>query len=195
MQATEPGNGGTGLTRRSFLETSALGALAAAGASTSANAQAETYRFGGEVVAWHGREPSSIANTDNPTLQLEPGQQYRVVWENLDGQPHNFTIRDDQGNELESTETTSEEGATLSLTFTATPEMSDYICTVHPTTMIGDIQMPGGGGGGDGDGGGNGIPTDAYFFAGAVLLAFVSPLLFAIVLLFVGTGDRGPPGE
>lgn len=38
----------------------------------------------------------------------------------------------------------SNQGETLSLTFTASEEMDQYICTVHPTTMVGDIQTGGG---------------------------------------------------
>ena len=99
------------------------------------------YRFGGEVAGWRGREPQQIADATNPTLNLQADTTYRVTWENLDGAPHNFTIQDSDGNNLASTETMSSEGETLSLTFTASEEMARYICTVHPTTMVGEIQL------------------------------------------------------
>ncbi|RBI59125.1 hypothetical protein DMJ13_23405 [halophilic archaeon] len=192
-------------TRRSFLRGGTLGALgsvvsgsAPMVSSASAQTVAQTYRFGGEVIAWHGRAPPRIEGQTNPTIQLQAGRQYRVVWENLDGQPHNFTIQDSQGNTLASTETVSEEGATLSMTFTASAEMAQYICTIHPTTMVGNIQIAGGNQGDGGEGGGDEgarISTGTYLFAGAILLAFISPLLFAIVLALVGTGDQFRPDK
>ncbi|WP_227373743.1 cupredoxin domain-containing protein [Haladaptatus halobius] len=188
-----------GLTRRAFCTTLVAGSLA--GASTRASAQAETFRLGGEVVAWHGRAPQSIAGQDNPTLQVEAGQQYRVVWENVDGQPHNFAIHDADGNALMSSEIIQQQGETQTVTFTASPEMAQYICEVHPTTMVGEMQISGGGGGGEEGGAGAGgeggirIPTAGYFLAVAVLLAFVSPLLFALLLLVVGTHDRVRPPQ
>ncbi|WP_135366544.1 hypothetical protein [Halosimplex halophilum] len=38
----------------------------------------------------------------------------------------------------------SERGAARSLTFTATEEMVEYVCTVHPTTMVGDMEVSAG---------------------------------------------------
>ncbi|WP_458188200.1 cupredoxin domain-containing protein [Haladaptatus sp. NG-WS-4] len=204
-----------GVTRRTFCTALAVGSLAGASARTSA--QAETFRLGGEVVAWHGREPQRIADQDNPTLQVEAGQQYRVVWENVDGQPHNFQILDSNDNALLTSETIQQQGATQTVTFTASPEMAQYRCQIHPTTMLGEMQVSGGSGAGGGDGGGGGggeggggnggggngggggeggeaapirIPTAAYFLAAAMVLAFVSPIVFALLLLVVGTGDR-----
>ncbi|WP_458208982.1 cupredoxin domain-containing protein [Haladaptatus sp. NG-SE-30] len=200
-----------GCTRRAFCTTLAVGSLAGAGARASA--QAETFRLGGEVAAWRGREPQRIANQDNPTLQVQAGQQYRVVWENIDGQPHNFAILDGDGNTLQSSEIIQGQGATQTVTFTASPEMAQYLCEVHPTTMIGEMQVSGGGGAGDGGGAGNGdgagggqgngggddggegdggirIPFSAYVFGVAMVLAFVSPILFALLLLAIGTGDK-----
>ncbi|WP_227354309.1 cupredoxin domain-containing protein [Haladaptatus salinisoli] len=185
-----------GLTRRAFCTTLAAGSLA--GVSARASAQAETFRLGGEVAAWHGRAPQSIAGQDNPTLQVEAGRRYRVVWENMDGQPHNFQILDSDGNALLTSETIQQRGATQTVTFTASPAMAQYRCQIHPTTMLGEMQISGGGGGGGGgeeggEGGGMRIPTAGYFLAVAVLLAFVSPLLFALLLLVVGTHDGVRP--
>ncbi len=104
------------------------------------NAQPQTYRLGGEVGGWQGREPATIEGQTNPTLTFQPGTEYEVIWENLDGAPHNFTIKDANGNNIVSTETMSNQGETRSLTFTASEEMTQYICTVHPSTMVGEIQ-------------------------------------------------------
>ena len=136
-------------------------------------------RLGGEVAAWHGRKPQSIQNTDNPTLNLQAGQTYTLWWKNLDGQPHDFAFRDENGNNLQiievegedrqraKTDLIQEQGATQTLQFTPTEAVTQYVCTVHATTMVGEVQIGGqnviqpgsggsGGGGGGGGGGGNG---------------------------------------
>lgn len=183
---------GESLSRRAFVR--ATGASAAGGATLAsagaddASAQAETYRFGGEVQAWYGREPEAIADAENPTIELEAGQEYEVVWENLDGAPHDFTIQNSDGEILEQSEQTSEEGATASMTFTARPAMAQYICTIHPATMVGDVEVTGEfeGGGQQGGGGGGGIPLWTLLMIGAVGMAFLSPILFAVFLFSRG---------
>ena len=174
-----------GETRRGFLA-AVGGAAVVAGASQGGRAQAETYRFGGEVVAWHGRAPAAIEGEENPTIELEPGSDYEVVWENLDGQPHDFTIQDGSGNNIVSTEQISEEGETASLTFTATPEMAQYICTIHPSTMVGEIQLAGS----EQQAEGGGLPTEVLLLAGALLAAFLSPLAFALFLFRQRNGEQ-----
>lgn len=181
-------SGGVEQTRRAFLTGVAAGTLASA--SSTASAQAETFELGGEVAAWHGRAPASIEGQENPTLQLQAGQQYQVTWENLDGQPHNFTLWDGNENVIVGSDDMSQQGQTQTFTFTASPEMAQYVCTIHPTTMIGEIQVQGGA---PADGDGASIPVGTYLFVGAVLLAFVSPLLFALFLFTRGTRDRTRP--
>lgn len=183
---SEQQTGGT--TRRAFLTTMAAGSLVAASGRT--DAQTETFRLGGEVQAWQGQKPSSIDGKSNPALKLKPGQKYRVVWENLDGQPHNFALLDSSGNTLEKSKIMSQKGATQTVTFTATSEMTKYHCQVHPTTMVGKIQLPGGGQKANANGG---ISTDSYIFVAAIVLAAISPLLFAFLLMMIGTGDRVRP--
>lgn len=39
------------------------------------------------------------------------------------------------------TDVISEEGATQTFRFVATPEMTTYICPIHPETMVGDVQV------------------------------------------------------
>ena len=104
-------------------------------------AQGEAIQLGGEVQAWQGQAPAEIEGESNPTLQLQAGTEYEVVWENLDGQPHDFVIRDENGERLVGTEIVSEQGATTSLTFTASEEMATYVCTVHPSSMRGEVQI------------------------------------------------------
>lgn len=204
---------GIGSTRRRFL--AAVGAtgvaLGTVGTTLAQDSEpAETFVMGGHVEAWRGVAPDSIADQDNPTLELEADKTYVYVWENLDGQPHNFAIQNGDGDNLpvlqevdvpedvpvpseelgtpsgtettsegtpttsegtptpsptpegtptttsegtstegtpsegmEVSETISEEGAMQALQFTATEEMAQYICTVHPTTMVGDVSLGG----------------------------------------------------
>ncbi len=154
------------------------------------------YRFGGRVSAWQGREPETIADSTNPTLNLEAGQTYRVTWENLDGVAHNFTIQDSSGSNLASTATTSEEGATLTFTFTASEQMAQYICTIHPTTMVGDIEL---GGGGTGGGGGAeqeinpeemGVPLRPHYVGIVTVLMMIVSLVYAFFVLKYGESEH-----
>lgn len=191
-------DGGAGVTRRGFVSAAAVGATAAGAASGGVSAataagtdlgraQAQSYRFGGEVQAWRGRAPSAIEGEQNPTLELEAGQRYEVVWENLDGQPHDFTIQNDGGTNLAATDLVQQQGETASLTFTATPEMTQYICTVHPTTMVGDVEVTG-----EYEGGSQGgaVPLWPMLLLGGVAMMFLSPLVFAL-FLFSRSRDRG----
>ncbi|RBI59123.1 hypothetical protein DMJ13_23395 [halophilic archaeon] len=167
----------------------------------------ESYRFGGRVQAWIGRQPQAISGQQNPTLEFRAGNMYEITWKNLDGQPHNWAFQDAQGNNLPvifpnvqtdssgnqtagnqttgGTQTTgtgtamgtgtttgnqttggtvtppenaipvtnivSEQGATQTFRFVATRRMSTYLCTVHPTTMVGDVSLQGSGGGSSGN--------------------------------------------
>lgn len=148
--------------RRRFLETAtAVGVLGNAAALTGA--QTQTFRLGGVTEAWQGRAPSSIEGEANPTLQLQAGKDYAIIWENVDGQPHNVAILDANEKEIVGTEIISGQGKTQTLEFTATEEMVEYYCAVHPTSMRGDVEIgeggaggDGGGDGGDGDGGNGG---------------------------------------
>ncbi len=64
---------------------------------------------------------------------------------------------------LNVTKTISQQGATQTLQFVATPDVAQYICVIHPTTMVGQVNIQGGGSGGgsgngsvgNGDGSGN----------------------------------------
>jgi len=100
---------GSSASRRRFLTITAgtvvgASALASGQETTTADGEqpepVESFRFGGEVQAWQGREPEEIADTENPTMELQAGQVYEITWENLDGQPHNWAFRDADGNDL-----------------------------------------------------------------------------------------------
>ncbi|WP_255169453.1 plastocyanin/azurin family copper-binding protein [Natrononativus amylolyticus] len=97
----------------------------------------------GYTPGWEGVEPSVIEGEENPTLVLFEGQEYDITWENMDGEPHNIEIWDDDGEIVDDyeTETIEEEGETQTLTIEASEEMAEYVCVVHPGTMIGDVQI------------------------------------------------------
>lgn len=181
------------VTRRTFMRATA-GTAAAAGAavagSDEGDAQAQTYRFGGEVQGWQGRAPSSIEGQTNPTIELEAGTEYELWFENLDGAPHNIAVRDGDGNTVVESDTISEQGATTSVTFTATSAMAQYVCIIHPTTMVGDLEVAGQAASGEG-GGGFQIGFGTAVFVAAMFLAFVSPLLFAVFLFSRRGGGEG----
>ena len=128
--------------RRRFLGATAAGALAGVGGVGGAAAQSpEVVRLGGKIAGWQGRAPESIAGETNPTLDLDPGIDYRVVWENLDGMGHNFALLDSAGKTLERTEILSEEGETRALEFTAGEAMAEYVCEPHSGSMRGAISF------------------------------------------------------
>ena len=130
----------TEITRRRFLHLSAAaGALAGVGGNVTAQSQPRAFRLGGEISGWKGRAPDAIAGETNPTLQLDAGTTYRIRWENVDGQPHNIALLDGNGNTLKRTDIISEQGAIQTVEFTATKEMVEYLCEVHPTSMRGSI--------------------------------------------------------
>ena len=191
--------------RRRFLKAvAATGAVAGINATVLAQEGSQSGQYillGGNTAGWQGyRLPgqAEASSEANPTLNLKAGTTYTLMWQNVDGAPHNFAIQDSEGNNLEvlvpvsvqqdtfqqinetsgnetvspsvnetvmggnqtdgnqtttaqrqiaQTETLSEQGAVQGVRFTATSEMAQYICLVHPNTMVGDISVQGGGGG------------------------------------------------
>jgi plastocyanin len=198
--------------RRRFLKAAAAtGVLAGLNATVLAqdDSDEEVILLGGYTPGWQGyRLPGGeeATGTANPTLNLEAGTTYTLMWQNGDGVGHNFAIQDSEGNNLEvleplsvssevyqqinqtasdqnvtlnmsdgnitgvsnvtdgnmtgenmtgdgqetpslvaKTEIISEQGAVQAVRFEATEEMSQYICIVHPNSMVGEIQLGGGG--------------------------------------------------
>lgn len=130
--------------RRSFLKVvAATGGLlgTSALAADPARAQAETFEFDGRVAGWLGQSPSSIEGVNNPTLSLEAGKEYKIIWHNEDEKAHNVIIEDAEGNNLVRTEIITT--GTQEFTFTATPDMVSYYCEVHPAGMRGDVEVSG----------------------------------------------------
>jgi len=117
---------------------------------------AQTIRMDGDREGWEATSPQDIAGQTNPTLTLREGEEYTVTWTNVDGTPHNFVVQDGDGESLTETEIVGDEGAIRTLTFTASEEMAQYICTVHPSSMVGDIEIV--------DAGGNDVPISTQFW-------------------------------
>lgn len=144
-------------TRRGFLKATGLVGLAAGvGARTAGQETATetgtqetptpaedvtTILLGGEVGHWFGLAPTAIHEGENPTLTLQPGEKYRIVWMNIDGVEHELIIEDANGEELVATEDATRAGATRSVTFTASEEMAEYYCEYHPESMRGDVEL------------------------------------------------------
>ncbi len=95
----------------------------------------------GYADRWEGMEPSFIDGVANPTLYLTEGEEYTIEWVNGDGVDHNLQIENDAGDVLYETEFVSGVGNGDTLTFTATAEMTTYICDVHRAQQVGDIEI------------------------------------------------------
>ncbi|WP_433633076.1 ThuA domain-containing protein [Halomicrococcus sp. NG-SE-24] len=111
------------------------------GGGSGAIDPATTIQLDGLIDGWEGTAPDSLTGQTNPTLTLQEGGEYQVKWTNSDGAPHDFALQDADGNNLAKTDIVSEEGATTSLTFVASAEMVQYVCTVHPNAMVGNIEI------------------------------------------------------
>lgn len=128
------------LSRRTVLKITAGGAIMI-GASSTITAQEQTFELGGEIPGWVGQAPEEIAGETNPTLQVIAGEEYEVIWENLDGAGHNFAIEDEAGDIVQSSEIVSGTGSTQTVTFTAQEDFAEYFCQPHPSTMRGDFEV------------------------------------------------------
>ncbi len=99
--------------------------------------------FEGHASRWHGLEPELIEGLANPTLVLEEGGEYVVEWVNEDGATHDLQIQDERDNVVDglATDLISGRGERASLEFTASPEMTQYVCTLHRTSQRGRIRV------------------------------------------------------
>jgi hypothetical protein len=113
-------------------------------AETEGEAEPGEIRLDGLTAGWQipeGFASPLVGDGPNPTLTLEAGQEYTVVWENVDGAPHNFAVLTEAGEATVSSEIISGQGETQTVTFTASEQMATYLCEVHPQSMRGDVEV------------------------------------------------------
>lgn len=111
--------------------------------SSVGSGEGSTIRLGGESQGWTAEEPESIVGETNPTLELQAGEIYEIVWENIDGAEHELILADENGEEIEASESSESQGETVSLKFTASEELAEYLCEYHPDAMRGDVEITG----------------------------------------------------
>lgn len=109
--------------------------------TTPAREPDETILLGGETSHWFGLAPESIHEAENPTLAMEPGTVYEVVWVNVDGVQHELRIFDADDTEVAATETVSAVGETASVVLEATEQLARYDCEYHPESMRGEVSQ------------------------------------------------------
>ncbi|AGN00426.1 PKD domain-containing protein [Salinarchaeum sp. Harcht-Bsk1] len=119
------------------------GATDSASTIVSVSEQATQITIDSSVDGWVGVTPSEIDGQTNPAIDLVSGEPYAFTWNNVDGVPHNLTIRNAAGDALLQTETVGEAGQSRTLEFTPTEEMVEYICSIHPQAMVGDLAIDG----------------------------------------------------
>lgn len=137
--------------RRTVLKAAAATGVLASVGGTAATAQDDEENdedepipivLGGKTEYWLGLAPEPIEGEENPTLQLEADQEYEIVWINLDGEPHELELLDEDEEQLEAADELVEPvGEVQRHEFTATEEVAAYRCTVHPTTMVADVEI------------------------------------------------------
>lgn len=107
--------------------------------------QTQAIRLGAETDGWQGEAPSDIEGETNPTISLQAGTTYDLTWENLDGEEHELIVADADGNELEASDSSEQEGETVSMTLDVTQQMAGrsgtYYCEYHPEAMRGEFSV------------------------------------------------------
>lgn len=147
------------ITRRTLLKgTAATGALAGLGGTAAAEYRelledadvesamqdsdaARNFALLGIVGGWTGIGPAEIDSRTNPALRLIEGEEHQVFWVNGDGNHHNFNLRNEDGDVVESTNIVTEQGGTQTITFTAEPSLEEYFCAPHPVQMRGPVEL------------------------------------------------------
>lgn len=124
----------------------AIGALGLTGMTASASAQQDANDqnviiLGGEIEGWLGRAPPAVRGERNPTLEMQAGELYELVWINRDGREHELIIADDTGEDLVETREAERPGAAVRTTFRADERMTEYYCFYHPQQMRGDVEI------------------------------------------------------
>jgi len=105
---------------------------------------AETFKFVGSVPAWVAQAPQEIQGQENPTLPIEAGKTYEVVWVNADGAPHNWFMETENDETLVRSDTIVDAGSWQTVKFVASDNMWQYYCQYHPVAMRGDLEFGGG---------------------------------------------------
>ena len=116
--------------RRAFLAAAAGAGTLTVGANVGAlTRQPETIRLAITKEGWVGQAPAEIEGQTNPTLQLQPGQTYRVRWTNRTRRRQNFALMSQypDGPPVLRSAFLSKRGATQTVTFTAKREMTAYV--------------------------------------------------------------------
>ena len=102
--------------------------------------------FSGQTTHWLGLAPSSIEDAENPTLILQEGATYEIGWSEGDDATHNMEVRNDSDEVVDdlATDQVAEPGEDQFLEFTASTEMTQYVCRPHSTAMVGEIRVESG---------------------------------------------------
>lgn len=108
-------------------------------------AEDETERLpvvlGARAEYWYGIAPEEIEGEENPTLDLEDGEEYELVWINLDDVEHELVLESEDGDELAVSDETETAGEAVSTTVEASEEIAEYYCEYHPDSMRGDVEL------------------------------------------------------
>ena len=133
-------------TRRDFL--TAVGLLGLAGATKpvlaregNESGQQNQITLDSSEDGWVGVEPASIRDETNPTLTMQAGQQYELVWVNRDGREHELVIVDAAGEDLVETQSAEQSGVEVRTTFRADERMAEYYCWYHRQTERGAVEI------------------------------------------------------
>ncbi|MCU4926071.1 hypothetical protein OB905_08735 [Halobacteria archaeon AArc-dxtr1] len=109
----------------------------------------QTFEFDAYIDRWACTYPPELAGTDNPTLRLEPGSVYRIIFTvSPEGSEHDVTLdsvetASSQDEFLMQTDSVHDAGETQELVFEATEELFSYYSTVNPSRQRGFIDVAG----------------------------------------------------
>ena len=95
----------------------------------------------GRAEYWYGIAPEEIEGEENPALDLAEGEEYELVWINVDGAEHNLIVESEDGEELEASDDSETAGEAVSMTFEASEDAAEYYCEYHPEAMRGDVEL------------------------------------------------------
>lgn len=133
---------GTGTARADRTRTARTDETGTARTDGVAGAQADrtTIVLGARRDYWLGLQPRAIEGQRNPTLRLQEGGRYRLVWVDLDGARHRFRLLDADGDAVSRTRPADRQGATRATRFRARERVAAYDCAFHPEAMRGSVE-------------------------------------------------------